>query len=502
MIGYGYDSNSRLTGVTLPGPVTINYTYDAAGNLTSVTDPSGTTTMTFDLLGRRLTRTDPNGKTVAFTYTPAGRLRTVTYPGGNAVTYTYDTAGRLAEITDWRSNQTTFQYDALNRVTQVNLPNGTRTLYTYDTAGRVATRVNQKADATVIASYAYSYTPAGQIATVQGSQPLTGSPSPSVSSYSFDPINRMLSANVNGVLTTYAFDDRGNLTSKAGGGTTTTYTYDALNRLVSVADGTNTTAYTYDGAGNRLTKTYNGTTTRYVREGGAIYCTLDGSGNVQTYNIYAGSLLYSLDAAGNKRAYHSDERGSIMGITDAGQNLVQSYDYDPYGKLIASSGGLVNAFQYVGAHGVLADENGLYHMQARYYDPEARRFVNEDPLSLSAGLNLYGYVGGDPVNRIDPAGLNPLINPATIEEAIKIYIESGVGLDLRDLGEFFPDNPVKVGEIYIERKEIVDYTLKNYTQQDLANIQANDNLYAKGPAPPSELGRGFKGNLVKTNTGG
>ena len=472
VIAYTYDANSRLTRVTLPDLVTINYTYDAAGNLTGITAPSGTTTMTYDLLGRRLTRTDPNGKTVAFLYTPAGRLKTLTYPGGLVATYSYDTAGRLADISDWKGNHSTFQYDSVNRVTQVNLPNGTRTVYTYNGAGRVATRENRKSDDTVLASYAYTYTPTGQIASVLKAEPVSGAPAASLSSYSYDPVNRILKANVNGVIINYIFDDRGNLTSKASGGKTTTYIYDALNRLLSAADGVNTTTYTYDGSGNRLSKTYNGTTTRYVREGGTIYCTLDGSGNVQNYNFYAGSLLYSLDAAGTGKVYHSDERGSIVAITDASQDLLQSYAYDPYGKVIGASGSLPNAFQYVGAYGVLADEDGLYHMQERYYDPDTRRFITEDPLGLSAGLNLYTYVDGDPMNRTDTRGLNgtalpvpgPIIKPTSgttdwgkewgdiMEKAIKSYEVEKIGA---------PQVPNKVYQTYgFKPMELMDERYK------------------------------------------
>ena len=218
------------------------------------------------------------------------------------------------------------------------------------------------------------------------------------------PVNRMLTAVNNGVSTSYAFDFNGNLTSKTAGGVTTTYSYDALNRLIQVSDGANTTAYIYDGSGNRLAKTYNGAQTRYLREGGQVFCTLDGAGSVKSYNIFAGVLLYSLDAAGTIAVYHDDVRGSVTAITDATQGIVRAYAYDPYGKVIGSSGTLAGDVRFVGTHGVTADENGLYHMQARYYDPEAKRFITEDPIGLSGGLNLYGYVGGDPVNRIDPTG--------------------------------------------------------------------------------------------------
>lgn len=403
VISYTYDNASRLTSVAMSGQ-SITYGYDAAGNLTTITDPSGTTTMTYDKLGRRLTRTDPSGKTMAFTYTAAGRLKTMTYPGNNIVTYAYDAAGRLATITDWKNNQTSFQYDSVNRVTQATLPNGTKTLYTYDAAGRVVARVHQTSGGTVLASYTYAYDAAGHITSVQRTEPATPALVDSTVAYTHDQVNRVLTATVDGVAITYTFDLKGNLITEVSAAGTTSYTFDALNRLASVSDGANITTYAYDGAGSRVAKTFNGSTTRYVREGGTIYCTLDSAGSVESYNVYAGSLLYSLAPSGAISVYHADERGSVVAITDASQNVLQSYAYDPYGKVLAAAGGIANPFQFVGTHGVLADENGLYHMQARYYDPDARRFVAEDPLGLSAGLNLYAYAGGDPVNRIDPGG--------------------------------------------------------------------------------------------------
>jgi RHS repeat-associated protein len=105
----------------------------------------------------------------------------------------------------------------------------------------------------------------------------------------------------------------------------------------------------------------------------------------------------------------------VVAITDPHQNIVQSYSYDAYGKVTGATGNLNNPFQFVGTHGVLTDENGLYQMGARYYDPDMRRFAAEDPLGLAAGLNLYEYVRGDPLNSIDPGGTEPL--PATIGPA-------------------------------------------------------------------------------------
>ncbi|MCG8430496.1 MAG: RHS repeat-associated core domain-containing protein [Candidatus Omnitrophica bacterium] len=51
------------------------------------------------------------------------------------------------------------------------------------------------------------------------------------------------------------------------------------------------------------------------------------------------------------------------------------------------------------------DGDDLLFMRARYYKPSVGRFINKDPIGLAGGINLYGYVGGNVVNLIDPMGL-------------------------------------------------------------------------------------------------
>ena len=41
------------------------------------------------------------------------------------------------------------------------------------------------------------------------------------------------------------------------------------------------------------------------------------------------------------------------------------------------------------------EESGLYYLRARYYDPNVRRFISEDP--VEDGGNWYVYAGNNPV---------------------------------------------------------------------------------------------------------
>jgi RHS repeat-associated protein len=79
----------------------------------------------------------------------------------------------------------------------------------------------------------------------------------------------------------------------------------------------------------------------------------------------------------------------------------QAYSYEPYGE-VSATGLSDNPYQYTGREN---DQSGLYYYHACYYSPTLKRFISEDPAGLEAGLNGYAYVGDDPVDEIDPTGL-------------------------------------------------------------------------------------------------
>ena len=87
------------------------------------------------------------------------------------------------------------------------------------------------------------------------------------------------------------------------------------------------------------------------------------------------------------------------------------------------SGDVVGGTEQVWLGTVLEDRqdaSGLLYRRNRYYNPEQGRFIQEDPIGLAGGLNLYGYANGDPVNFSDPFGLCPMCYVA-FEVAASIY---------------------------------------------------------------------------------
>jgi len=109
-----------------------------------------------------------------------------------------------------------------------------------------------------------------------------------------------------------------------------------------------------------------------------------------------------LERNGNFYYYHQDGVGSVTAITDASRQKVQSYSYDSFGKITPQTN-FQNCYGFTGRE--YDPQTGLYYYRARYYDPMDGRFISKDPISFAGGINLYSYVGGNPVSFVDPLGL-------------------------------------------------------------------------------------------------
>ena len=97
-----------------------------------------------------------------------------------------------------------------------------------------------------------------------------------------------------------------------------------------------------------------------------------------------------------------------MSIVDETGTPVATYEYDPYGNIVTTTGTLaeVNPLRYRGYY--YDSESGFYYLQSRYYDPEVGRFLNADAfISTGQGIlgnNMFAFCGNNPINMADPSG--------------------------------------------------------------------------------------------------
>lgn len=116
-------------------------------------------------------------------------------------------------------------------------------------------------------------------------------------------------------------------------------------------------------------------------------------------------LLYCFAAhAGTRHYYYTDPQGTVLAKADAQGNIVETFDYTPYGSV--AMGTAPNGPGYTGH--VNDPDTGLVYMQARYYDPVTARFLSVDLKTPVAGnsfnFNRYAYANNNPIVNVDPDG--------------------------------------------------------------------------------------------------
>jgi RHS repeat-associated protein len=231
----------------------------------------------------------------------------------------------------------------------------------------------------------------------------------------------------------YAYDADGNLISDGRW----SYAWDAENRLVRMevlAAGMPVEAralleFAYDYMGRRIQKkvyAWDDATSSYqmrsiskfVGDGWNVVAELDGnnapvrsyvwgqdvSGTLQGAGGVGGLLL--ITEAGSTYQAGYDGGGNLTTLVNAATGAVAaSYEYDPFGVTLKAVGNYAAANPVRFSTKYEDSETGLAYYGHRYYQPQTGRWLSRDPLGEAGGANLYGFVGNDPVSRIDPTGL-------------------------------------------------------------------------------------------------
>jgi len=251
------------------------------------------------------------------------------------------------------------------------------------------------------------------------------------SAYVYDNLNRLLEDDDY----TYTYDNNGNLVSKVDkiSIATTNYQYDDENGLIQVVTPTDIVQYQYDGFGRRIAKNVNGVVTKYVYDREDILFEVDANGNIKARYTHGPGIdePISVDRDTNGDGvldttyyYHYDGLGSVTTITGTTGNVVNTYEYDTFGNIVNQTGSVENAYTYTARE--WDAEAGLYFYRARYYDAEIGRFINGDPIGFAGGdVNFYVYVQNNPINLLDPYGLDWLDASANVAAGFADTITMG-----------------------------------------------------------------------------
>jgi len=360
-----------------------------------------------------------------------------TTSAGPNITNRWDTTGRLTE-TKLVNGGTTFNrhayaLNAAHQRTQQTRPDSTYVDYSYDDAGQVATALSYYSGGSPITTEQLGYG-------YDAAQNLTKrTNNATVTTYSVNSLNQVTG---DGMLS-FGYDGNGNRSSQSSGGASVTYTYDDENQLVQAETDTVytptgsrwKTVWAYDARGRvRVREDYSwyGPGSYFIRDRSARHL-YDGMRVIQERNENnTPQVTYTrgLDLAGSwERAggiggllartthsgangvtytpafYHADGNGNVTYLLKLDQTAGANYQFDPFGRLLASSGTLAaaNTYRFSSKEVMLA--SGFYSFGYRFYDPATQRWLNRDPIGEDGGVNLYGYVGNNSISGVDAFGL-------------------------------------------------------------------------------------------------
>ena len=452
---YSYDKFDRTTKEQYNN-VTYEYAYDASGQLAKQTSTAGEEyNYEYDSLGRLIRSNEYNDGTfeqrTEHIYDASNRLTKQSWYNAGGVTtmsYAYSTTtGLLSSLNATVQNSSipvTYTYQGANQLRSKAIGSVMTKAYNFGTSSGYRTAlpnfVNYRdPDGNLIYGDYCVYDGNGRIVSIADS----GNTSSVRATYGYDEQGQLTSAAVGGTRYAYTYDTAGNLITKTDGGTSHSYTYGngAWRDLLTAYDGKSITysggnptkyyngstftwtqgrklatakvgntniSYTYDMAGVRSSKTVGSTTYKYTTLSGLV--TRQTGGNATIDFVYDESNQpLAMKYNGKVYYYVLNAQGDVVRIVDGSRNVVASYSYDPWGKLLSSSGTLanVNPLRYRGYY--YDSETGFYYLQSRYYDPEIGRFINADSYASTdaTGLlstNMFAYCENNPVMRVDPTG--------------------------------------------------------------------------------------------------
>ncbi|CAM3529392.1 putative Rhs family protein [Xenorhabdus nematophila ATCC 19061] len=413
-IGYEYDNLDRLIKKKLDNQNITNYEYDYSGRLLSLipsANPELAVSYTYDTAGRPTSETTPLFGTTQFTLDNNGNRVSMTLPsraGGLKVTRVYDTLNRLTGVyqgTETAPPIVNYTYDPAGRRTRAVYGNPSsplaETTLNYNQASLPATLTHRWNGSQLDIGYQYNADRQKTRVTFSDSSFAPAALPDLHQTYQSNNLNQYTAINDSAP----EYDKRGNLIRHGEW----SYAYDKENRLVSAEKAGMKLEFGYDALSRRVikkvTKDNVTTTYAYLSIGDQEMAVFSGIGAVD----FTGAYLYGagLDevvadiTTRGQNFYFQDALGSTIALTNAQGAVIEKHGYTAYG-LESVSGSNNAAFRFAGRR--IDPETGLSYNRARYYSPTLGRFLQTDPAGIEGGLNLYAYVGNDPVNFIDPTG--------------------------------------------------------------------------------------------------
>ncbi len=371
---FSYDELGRMKRLELGDNVAINTSYNLQGwidAISSVSSSSGVgLVLSEGIFTERLSYYDPVDANSTPRY--SGKISEQRWAHGSILNgfkgfaYTYDSMGRLTDAQMFISSL------SQNKP----LIGTTREQITYDKNSNVVRLSDTRGISTSTRSYA-----------VQG--------------------NQVVQLSVNGNNLGYpTYDERGNMTQNVEAGLQISYNLCNLPTQITTVNG-KTVKYTYFADGTKF-KTVDATGNIFVYTGSLRWSVENGALVPESIAITGGRAVFA-DNSWATNYYITDHLGSVRAVTDAQGEVLDTFDYMPYGSEISSTSSTTTDYRFTGKERQSMVNNSIYDSFARFQNTYGR-FMSIDPKAESFyHISPYAYCAGDPVNLVDPDGEIPIL---------------------------------------------------------------------------------------------
>jgi RHS repeat-associated protein len=476
---YSFDGMNRMDRMVYPDSSEVSFEYDSNGNVLQVSNFTSQVSFAYDSMNRLSGTVSALSSLSSFAVTNSydlnGNRTNIIYTGGLSVSYSYDAEDRLTSVTAENAEITktfSFGYDGASRLTNIVYPNDVSGEFSCDSESRITGFTYNNGSSNFVSRSitrdARGYKTSENITAglepvlVEGEQRVTNNDADQTvvinqrdswlggelnqwynREYGYDDngcltqeyVSREL-WNTNSAINEYRNDYSWDYDSRlAGAEKTVLVPHDEIDGMTGAVmnrtytDGPSTsTEYIYDASGVRVGRVHNSVTNWFVVDYSdplkRPLAETDAFGNVTRYYVWAGfRLLAHIESNETVRYYHSDELSSTLALTDENGDVTDQFAYTPYGG-VNRTGITQTPFLWLAGCGVYYDSaSDLYLTVHRPYSANMRRFIVCDPLGIDGGANLYMYGGLNPLNLIDPLGLN-------------VYAVDGTWFDARITGQY------------------------------------------------------------------
>ncbi len=477
-LNYKYDENSNVNhkDFTLKNDTyKIDYEFNEDDSVIKVKFDNNSLNYDYDYLGRLKSRNINGCIPEYFTYKRNGEKTSLVVDtmkiGEDVYKYIYDDLYNITEILKNNETQNKYKYDNRRQLlSDENYDLNKRYVYTYDNEGNILTKQEYNLETNDLIKtnrFEYGNTSWEDQLTKFNNETIT-----------YDAIGNPLA--IGSKLLTWSKGRQ--LSSYKDGNTEFNYIYNP-NGIRTVKEFDNGSYINYYLEGNKIIFEERCSIINDKKETNMLYYIYDDSASVLGFK-YNATLYY----------YQKNYQNDIIGIYDSNYNLVVTYKYDAWGKVISVNDttenniGTINPFRYRSYY--YDEETKLYYLNSRYYNPEWCRFINADKFLIQnrerfLGNNQYIYCANNCIDSLDSTGFG--LFKTAIRQLWKgvCFVLDKIGMNMSSdaLKHSLSDKPKTVD--YSDNKKVVKKVKKDPAIRK--SIESRKESVTKESGPNTEV---------------